>query len=399
MSDLGKPVTERGGFEKLPDQLRDSLSYDFNKPDFRELDLGSPVSPLRTRQSGLTMTTTTSSSSSSSGSVSGRNGSIVTVGQVENARKHLCLLGQPQDRTELQKLQAVEKHLCKCTDARRIRDWKSALRETDAAIASGADFSPHLFMCRVEALLKLHQLDDAESSLSVVPKLEPCTNSCSQTKFFGMFSEAYLFFVQAQIEMALGSCWKRLQQIGSPKMLKVAVLLSKQRELRLPSSHGPTSQLVAVFKLGAGKRFRYYEVCEGKLPVTNKTLPAESSISKRQVALKKSSWRLRPLRKHAVSNSFGAAISLPGVSVVHFKMSSNMQAKADISIPWIHYGGTTVEAEESWSCKCLENITVSYQILKIYKKRLAAPSRNMCVPSRRNAVNTQVDYIIALTTP
>ncbi|MBA0584887.1 hypothetical protein Gorai_015682, partial [Gossypium raimondii] len=343
MSDLGKPVTERGGFEKLPDQLRDSLSYDFNKPDFRELDLGSPVSPLRTRQSGLTMTTTTSSSSSSSGSVSGRNGSIVTgrryesrinnnsgelsgsnetsptvstrilkpgqirsepnipvsspsvnvlptgnicssgkilktgmavnrssrpdvlgsrsgnyghgsimrgsgmgighitaskggtfdhnntmgkamepdevkrignemykkgqflealslydkaialspgiaayrsnraaaltalgrlgeavkeceetvkldpnywrahqrlaslllrVGQVENARKHLCLLGQPQDRTELQKLQAVEKHLCKCTDARRIRDWKSALRETDAAIASGADFSP-----------------------------------------------------------------------------------------------------------------------------------------------------------------------------------------------------------------------------------------------------------------
>lgn len=49
MSDLGKPVTERGGFEKLPDQLRDSLSYDFNKPDFRELDLGSPVSPLRTR--------------------------------------------------------------------------------------------------------------------------------------------------------------------------------------------------------------------------------------------------------------------------------------------------------------------------------------------------------------
>lgn len=52
--------------------LQDALSKEANKPDFRELDLGSPVSPLRTRQSGLSNTTTaTSSSSSSSGSVTG----------------------------------------------------------------------------------------------------------------------------------------------------------------------------------------------------------------------------------------------------------------------------------------------------------------------------------------
>ena len=38
----------------------------------------------------------------------------------------------------------MERHLSKCTDARRIRDWKSALRETDAAIAAGADFSPQV---------------------------------------------------------------------------------------------------------------------------------------------------------------------------------------------------------------------------------------------------------------
>jgi hypothetical protein len=58
-------------------------------------------------------------------------------------------------------------------------------------------------MCRAEALLKLHQLEDAESCLLKVPKLEPHAN-CSQTRFFGMLSEAYPFFVQAQIEMALG---------------------------------------------------------------------------------------------------------------------------------------------------------------------------------------------------
>lgn len=61
-----------------------------------------------------------------------------------------------------------------------------------------------LFMCRVEALLKLHQLEEAELSLSIIPKLEPPGDSCSRAKFFGMLSEAYLLFVRAQIEMALG---------------------------------------------------------------------------------------------------------------------------------------------------------------------------------------------------
>lgn len=87
MAHSGKPMTEIG-LDSLNDRLRQSLSCieddkdnNFNKPDFRELDLGSPVSPLRTRGGGLTAattttttTTTTSSSSSSSGSISGRNG-------------------------------------------------------------------------------------------------------------------------------------------------------------------------------------------------------------------------------------------------------------------------------------------------------------------------------------
>lgn len=73
MSHSGKPISEPG-VDSLSDRLRDSLSCQANKPDFRELDLGSPVSPLRTRQSGG-LATATSSSSSSSGSVSGRNGS------------------------------------------------------------------------------------------------------------------------------------------------------------------------------------------------------------------------------------------------------------------------------------------------------------------------------------
>jgi len=70
----GKPVSEVVGIDAtFSDRFRDALTCDdnnnINKPDFRELDLGSPVSPLRTTRGPAA-----SSSSSSSGSFSGRTG-------------------------------------------------------------------------------------------------------------------------------------------------------------------------------------------------------------------------------------------------------------------------------------------------------------------------------------
>lgn len=64
------------------------------------------------------------------------NGSL---GQVENARKHLYFKDFKPDPNEALKLQVIEKHLIKCTDARRVQDWVNALKEADAAIMSGAD--------------------------------------------------------------------------------------------------------------------------------------------------------------------------------------------------------------------------------------------------------------------
>ncbi|XWS33044.1 hypothetical protein CRYUN_Cryun22dG0043900 [Craigia yunnanensis] len=115
----------------------------------------------------------------------------------------LFILGQHSDSAELQKLRLLENHINRCVDARKIGDWKSVLRETDAAIAVGADSSPQLIACKAEGLLKLHQIEDADSCLSNIPKLEQYTPS-SQTRFFGMVAEAYALFVQAQVEMALG---------------------------------------------------------------------------------------------------------------------------------------------------------------------------------------------------
>ncbi|KAF7144942.1 hypothetical protein RHSIM_Rhsim04G0024900 [Rhododendron simsii] len=164
-----------------------------------------------------------------------RLGSIfLRVGQVENARTHICFPGCQPDANELQKLQAVEIHLRKCTDARRIGDWRSAVREGDAAISAGADASPQLHTCKVEALLKLHQLEDANSSLSNIPQFEPSTPSCSKSKFFGMLSEAYLLFVQAQMEMAFGrfenavTAAEKAGQID-PRNVEISVLLNNVR--------------------------------------------------------------------------------------------------------------------------------------------------------------------------
>ena len=79
-----------------------------------------------------------------------------SFGQVENAERHLCFPGQQVDQSELQKLRLLEKHLNRCAEARKISDWKSALRESDAAIAVGADFSPQVDS---DSELKVKSLD------------------------------------------------------------------------------------------------------------------------------------------------------------------------------------------------------------------------------------------------
>ena len=71
---------------------------------------------------------------------------LCRFGQVENSRQHLCLSGVQEDKSEEQKLVLLEKHLNRCADARKVGDWKRVLRESEAAIAVGADFSPQVVL-------------------------------------------------------------------------------------------------------------------------------------------------------------------------------------------------------------------------------------------------------------
>ncbi|KAH0719782.1 hypothetical protein KY284_004812 [Solanum tuberosum] len=127
---------------------------------------------------------------------------LLGLGQAENAREHLFSMGQKPDQATLQKLQAVAEHIDKCTEARRLEDWTTMLKEAKAATTSGADSSPQLFACQAEAHLKLHQLTEAETLIYIARMHEP--SSARQSKIFGMLSEAYIFFVQAQIDSILG---------------------------------------------------------------------------------------------------------------------------------------------------------------------------------------------------
>ncbi|KAJ1255004.1 hypothetical protein BS78_K301000 [Paspalum vaginatum] len=134
-------------------------------------------------------------------------GVCLRLGMIDKARWHFTQAGhlQQSDPSEWQKLQEVEVHLGRCTDARKIGDWKSTLREADAAIAAGADSSQLLLALRSEALLRLHKLEEAESTLASLLKLDSALpSSLAAAKLSGMLAESYIHIVRAQIDMALG---------------------------------------------------------------------------------------------------------------------------------------------------------------------------------------------------
>ncbi|KAL6329934.1 hypothetical protein AAG906_039849 [Vitis piasezkii] len=366
------------------------------------------------------------------------------LGQVENARRHLFLPGQPPDPSELQKLLSLEKHLNRCADARKIGDWKSALRECDAAIAGGADSSPQLISCRAEALLKLHQIEDADSCLSSIPKFEHYSPSCS-TKFFGMIAEAYVLYVRAQVEMALGRFENAVaaaekaglidySNVEVGKLLNNVKLVARARArgnelfssgrfseacsaygegLKYDTSNSVLycNRAVCWSKLGLWeksvedcnhalkiqpnytKALLRRAVSNGKLgrwaeavkdyEVLRRELPGDievaESLSQAQAALSKS-WEEET---HSVKfggeveevsgvDQFKAAISSPGVSVVHFKVASNYQCgqvspimdKLCVQYPSIKF--LKVDVEESPAVAKAESIK-SVPTFKIYK--------------------------------
>nr|CAD1843275.1 unnamed protein product [Ananas comosus var. bracteatus] len=290
---------------------------------------------------------------------------LIRLGQVDNARRHLFLASPQPDPVELQKLQAVEKHLSRCAEARKSGDWKSALGESDAAIAAGADSSPSLIALRAEALLRLHHLSEAELAVSNASKLVDCSSSCcSVARAFGFLSLSYIFFVRAQVEMALGRFENAVgaaekSKQADPGNVEVTTMLNKHDPLNSvlycnraacryklrqweksiddcnEALRIQPNYIKALLRRAAsnGKIERWAE-CVRDYEVLSKELPGDIEVAEAlfhaQVALKTS-------RGEEVSNlkfggeveeitgieQFQTAITLPGVSVVHFMASLN----------------------------------------------------------------------------
>ncbi|KAK3164780.1 hypothetical protein QOZ80_1AG0024580 [Eleusine coracana subsp. coracana] len=143
-----------------------------------------------------------------SGSAHGRIANLcLRLGMIDKARWHFTKAEHLQhpDPTGWRKLQEVDMHVSKSTAARKIGDWKSAVREADAAVAAGADSAPLLLALRSEALLRLHKLEEANSTLASLLKLESTlTSLAAEKKLVGMFTESYVHIVRAQVDMALG---------------------------------------------------------------------------------------------------------------------------------------------------------------------------------------------------
>ncbi|GER43054.1 tetratricopeptide repeat-containing family protein [Striga asiatica] len=382
---------------------------------------------------------------------------LLSLGYAENARKHICFPGLPLDPTDMQKLQCIEKHLSKCADARKIGDWKSTLREVDAAIASGADASSHLWACRAEALSKLHQIDEAFLSLSNIPTSTQCMSFYSQSRIFGMLLEAYVYVVRAQVELALGrfdSALSAIEKAGEidHRNVEISILLNNVRLVGRARARGndlfkserfteacsaygeglrldPTNSVLYCnraacwFKLGQWERsvddcnqalriqpsytkallrraasnfklerwseaVRDYEVLRRELP-DNKEVA--ESLFHAQVALKKSRGEEIYNMKfggevESVSSleQFRAAISSPGVSVVHFKTDLSVEC-GEISpfldilctrYPSINF--LKVDIEESTAIAHAENVRI-VPTFKIYRKGIRV--REIICPS------------------
>ncbi|KAE9603881.1 hypothetical protein Lal_00001899 [Lupinus albus] len=96
--------------------------------------------------------------------------------------------------------QALSNHLSKCTEARKVNEWNVILKETQSAIALGADSAPQIFALQTEAFLKLLRHQEAYAAYEKMPKFDP--DWCN--KIFGPARSAYLLMIGSQVYLAAG---------------------------------------------------------------------------------------------------------------------------------------------------------------------------------------------------
>nr|VDC85777.1 unnamed protein product [Brassica oleracea] len=122
------------------------------------------------------------------------------LGEVENSIYHFKHSGPEADQEDVLKAKTVQTLLNKCTEAKRLRDWNTLIKETENTIASGADAAPHVYALQAEAFLKSLRHQEADDALSRCPVLDVEMS----TKYYGPISSAGFLVVWAQVHMSSG---------------------------------------------------------------------------------------------------------------------------------------------------------------------------------------------------
>lgn len=67
------------------------------------------------------------------------------LGRLDGARRHFKISGEQADLSDLQRMEKIGKHVAKCFEARKVTDWQTVVRESDAAVVAGADSAPQVW--------------------------------------------------------------------------------------------------------------------------------------------------------------------------------------------------------------------------------------------------------------
>ncbi|KAG6721945.1 hypothetical protein I3842_03G137300 [Carya illinoinensis] len=161
------------------------------------------------------------------------------LGEAEKALYHYKHAGPEADHVDISKVKTLQAHLNKCTEARKLRDWNTLIKETERAMSAGADSAPQkIFAFQAEGLLKLRRHQEADETMLKGPNFG--ADSC--TKFLGPIGSAYVLVIRAQVDLAAGRLDEALEAV--------------QRAARLDSNNREANILMRKAKAVAEARSR-----------------------------------------------------------------------------------------------------------------------------------------------
>lgn len=123
----------------------------------------------------------------------------IRLGRVGRAKEIIKSTGQHIEIGDIQKVDKIEKHLMNCFAAKRACDWSTVMRESEVAVAAGADAAPQIVALKAEALVKLSKPEEADAVLQSALKGESLMRKSSSSP-----ADTSILCVLAQIDMALG---------------------------------------------------------------------------------------------------------------------------------------------------------------------------------------------------